>query len=680
MRAAANRVDDPAARRPAWCVFGAIPVAAAVFLFDARLLEPAPIYHDNAAIAYPTRVLVSTALQHGIFPLWDHWAHAGAPLCTLVVALPLSPIVLGLSAFGIYAQTTFLVELVVVDMLALVGMYFWLRTVADEGAALIGAVCYALSAILLIQAAINIEAVTTQAMIPWYALGLRRSLRGSRRGAGLLAGSLWIMFTTGYLGLDLFVVEIVTPYVLADDLLRGTGDGPPAQRWRGLGHVAVGVVLFLGIMNLAFLETYRQFGVDVTQVRQTPFDPFTGSARPDAVYTLLWPNLMSPFIVYPGGAHVFPLYAGSVTVFLVAAALRTLRTPWEPEARRVALLLAVAAAAFLATMSARHGGALFTEILPLYSRVRFHCWGLAVVVFFATTLGALGMRDLRERGGAGAPTLATVGLAAVGLLVLQRGAGELAAIRSYPQCYTLPLIAVLLSRSLRWRWPTRTILVIVLVLMEIGAVSRQIPSLRDGTSPAAVAARTSAALLALNEKVKTPDFPAPSNLRTPSAAGNVQYFTKVPTYAGYNPNIHPIIHRLQRDPRFAQLTSHLLYAAEADGLPAREPLEDVRLEQLTPNVIQARLTARSSPTLVTYASPFVPAWHLRVDGIPRETIASRFGLTTFSVEEGPHDVELRYRPPALWASAALSLISLATVLVIAVRREPPSCGVRTEER
>jgi hypothetical protein len=661
----AERAHESPASRPVWWIAAAIAVETAVFLFAARLLEPAPIYHDNAAIAYPTRVLVSTALWHGIFPLWDHWTHGGAPLCTLVVALPLSPIVLGLGVFGIYDQTTFVVELIGLHVLALVGMFSWLRTVADDDAAAVGALCYALSAVLLIQAPINIEAVATQAMIPWYALGLRKSLRVARRGAVVLALSLWVMFTTGYLGLNLFVVEILTPYVVADHLLVDAGGVPPGRQWRGFGHVAAGGLLFLGIVNLALVETYRHFGLNLTQVRQTPFDPFTGSAHPRALYTLLWPNRISPFVADASGAHVFPLYAGSVTVLLVLAALASLRPPWTHDARRVALLLPVVAIAFLATLSAPYGGKVFTTILPLYAKVRFHCWGLAVVVFLATTLGALGMRSLRERGGAGTVILVAFALSATGSFVLQRGVRDLAAIGSYPQCYTLPLVALVLSRFVPWSWPMRASLLVVLSVLEIGAVSTQIPSLRDGSSLVAAGARKSAAVLAGNERAKTTGFPAPPNERTPGAEGNAQYFTKVPTYAGYNPNIHPTIRRLQDNPRFAGLMAHIFYASDTDGVPARDPLDDVGLE-LTPNVVEARFNARAGPTLVTYSEPFTPAWRLRVDGVARETTQNAFGLTTFRVGGGPHHVELRYRPSGLAASVALSVVSLVIAFVIAV--------------
>src|SRR5262249_28662056 len=228
----------PAGGRSA--VGGTLPPPAtatcAVFRDGARLLEPAPIYHDNGALAYPLRVLVSTSLWHGVLPLWDHWTDGGAPLCSLVVALPLSPIVLVLSAFGIYRPTTFLVELVTLHVLALLGMYRWLCDLADEWAALLGATAYALSAIMLVQAPINLESVASQAMFPWYALGLRQSLRGERRGAAKVAVSLWIMFTTGYLGLNLFALEILTAYVVVDHLVIEHRRLEPGRRRRGLWY------------------------------------------------------------------------------------------------------------------------------------------------------------------------------------------------------------------------------------------------------------------------------------------------------------------------------------------------------------------------------------------------------------------------------------------------------------
>jgi hypothetical protein len=666
MGAADERAMGDAPTCPPWSLGLVIVGTAGAFVVAAGLLGSSPIYHDNGAIAYPLRVLISTALRHGIFPMWDHWTHGGAPLCTFLTALPLSPIVLTLGAFGIYDQTTFVVELVVLDVLALVGMFCWLRTLVDEATAVMGGVAFALSAILVSQAPINIEAIASQAMIPWYALGLRQCLRGLRRGAAVIAAALWVMFTTGYPGLNLFVLEIVTVYVVADHVfVRDSGASGTA--WRGIAYATIGGLLFVGIVNFALLETVRNIGLDVTQVRQTRFNPFTGSTHPAALYTLLWPNDLSPFEEYQGGAHVFPLYAGSATLLGVIASVAIPRRRWARDGRRVAILLAAASIAFVATTAKSYGGELFVHILPFYDKVRFHCWGLTVVVFLVTTLGALGLQELRARGGASATQLRAFVLAAVALLVLQRNVVDLAPIVAYPQWYTVPIVALLLSRRGPARWNLRMSLLVVASLFEMATVSRQIPSLRDGSSGMAALTRERAGALAHNETVKTAGFSPPPNQRTGHVPENAQYFTKVPAYAGYNTNIHATIRRLQDDPRFADLMSQIFYAIRTDGSVVDDGLTDVRLE-MTPNLVDAWFVAPSTPTLVTYAAPFTPGWRLQVDGAPTETTANVFGLTSFRVAAGAHHVSLRYRPPGLLASSMLSIASLGAAIVLAMGR------------
>lgn len=638
-----------------------------MFLDGARLLEPAPIYHDNGALAYPLRVLVSTSLWHGVLPLWDHWTDGGAPLCSLVVALPLSPIVLVLSAFGIYRPTTFLVELVTLHVLALLGMYRWLCDLADEWAALLGATAYALSAIMLVQAPINLESVASQAMFPWYALGLRQSLRGERRGAAKVAVSLWIMFTTGYLGLNLFALEILTAYVVVDHLVIEHRRLEPGRRRRGLWYAGLGWLLFGGIMNPALLETWRTFGVDLGAIRQVPLDPFVGSAWPESIFTVFWPNQISPFLEDVDGGHVFPLYAGTVVGVLVLAALSSLASTWgTARARRIVVLVAFAVPVFFATLTAAWGGHLFVAVLPLYGKVRFHCWGFTVVVFFATTIAALGMTDLRARGGASGWLLATTGVVVAGCFLLQRGIANVGTLAGYPQVYVLPAVALAASRRLRLAWPRRAAVLVALTIVEIALVARQIPSLREGVPPRlAAVTRRGADELAVNETMKTDGFPAPPNERTPPVPINQQYFTKVPTIVGYSTNIHPTVLRLQFDPRLWDLLGRLFYAADASGMPIVDRDADVTVRELVPDRVVA-VVRSAEPSQLTWSSPFSAAWRLSVDDVSQEAVANAFGFTSFALPAGSHVIELRYRPPGLAASAILSACSVLVTLALAL--------------
>ena len=657
-----------------------IAIDVLLFLLGARLLDPAPVYHDNGELAYPLRVLVSTALREGVLPAWDHWTHGGAPLCSLVTALPLSPLVLALGAFDIYGVRTFVVELLLVHLLALLGMFCWLRASVAPRIALLGAVCYALSAVFLVQAPINVEAVATQAMLPWYALGLRRGLEGRLPAAGLIACALWVMFTTGYLGLDLIALELLSLHGVLDHLAVQPGG---RRAWRGVAVVAFGWLLGAGILTPALLETYRHFQLDLSQLREAGFDPFTGASRPAALVTWLWPNGVSAFLEDQNGRHAFPLYAGSAVCLLVVSACDAFRRSNErPLARRVALLLVFAVLAFAATLPAAWGGELFTTILPLYDQTRFHCWGVAVVVFFTVTLAALGWRHLESVGGARDGVLAAFVVGALGLLAVHQADPDAARLLSYPQLYASAGLALVVSRRLRLDWRLRTYVVLAITLAEIAAVSPQLLSLRDSlTGHRAALLESGTAALAANEETKTAGFPAPPNTRSEIAPGNRQYFTKTPTLAGYNPNIHPAVRRLLEGAGLPKpLFGRILYAVDDTGRPLAEDALAVELTRFTPDRVEARVESRVGATRVTWSSPFTPAWHLSIDDAPAETRANTVDLTTFAVPPGAHTLALRYRPPGMTTNIAVAVGSalLAVCLAAAaLRRDSQGVTVST---
>ena len=68
-----------------------------------------------------------------------------------------------------------------------------------------------------------------------------------------------------------------------------------------------------------------------------------------------------------------------------------------------------------------------------------------------------------------------------------------------------------------------------------------------------------------------------------------------------------------------------------------------------------RLNQRSVLVLQT---PFDPGWHAFEDGRVARVLKADFGLLGVVLNTGEHTVELRYRPPFLYAGAAVSFVSL----------------------
>ncbi len=65
--------------------------------------------------------------------------------------------------------------------------------------------------------------------------------------------------------------------------------------------------------------------------------------------------------------------------------------------------------------------------------------------------------------------------------------------------------------------------------------------------------------------------------------------------------------------------------------------------------------------IVVFQTPFDSGWHAFTDGRATPTLKVDAGLLGVALEEGEHRVELRYRPPLLYAGAAVTLLSCSVL-------------------
>ena len=63
-------------------------------------------------------------------------------------------------------------------------------------------------------------------------------------------------------------------------------------------------------------------------------------------------------------------------------------------------------------------------------------------------------------------------------------------------------------------------------------------------------------------------------------------------------------------------------------------------------------------SMLVLQTPFDPGWHAFQDGQSAPVLNVDAGLLGVALEGGEHTVELRYRPPFLYAGAAVSFVSL----------------------
>jgi Bacterial membrane protein YfhO len=66
----------------------------------------------------------------------------------------------------------------------------------------------------------------------------------------------------------------------------------------------------------------------------------------------------------------------------------------------------------------------------------------------------------------------------------------------------------------------------------------------------------------------------------------------------------------------------------------------------------------SQRSVLVLQTPFDPGWHAFQDARAAQILKADFGLLGVVLNAGEHAVELRYRPPFLYAGAAVSFVSL----------------------
>jgi hypothetical protein len=67
--------------------------------------------------------------------------------------------------------------------------------------------------------------------------------------------------------------------------------------------------------------------------------------------------------------------------------------------------------------------------------------------------------------------------------------------------------------------------------------------------------------------------------------------------------------------------------------------------------------------IVVFQTPFDAGWHAFIDGGARPTLKVDGGLLGVALDDGEHRIELRYRPPLLYAGAAVTALSCGVLLL-----------------
>lgn len=677
--------------------FIVLTISITIFICSTKILSSTPIYHDNLTLGYSLRVLMSTSINNGIFPLWDHWIHGGNAMTSVYMAGNFSPIILLLSLFGVYTIKTFLIEILLMHILCFSGMYLWLKTYVNHYIALFGCFCYSLSFCLLVQTPINFEALVSASMMIWFAYGFKLALIKKRLGIGISAISLWIMFTTGYLGVNIIQLQFVITFCVIEFLLS-SDYLKKRDYWsiiKSIGYACIGFILFLMIFNFAILETYHYLHFDFSQIRQGNFNPFHGALKFSTIYTMLFPNQIPTFLVdqYMGGIAL--LYCGSLMTFFSMYAC----TQYKRN-KNIVLIAIATTVIFSAMLSEYHTIAiLMTHTIPFLHKVQYHGWNVTLINFFVVTLGCIGMMYFYENKEFGNkyPFFFIVLYALFGILQTEDAnysryllypsmEANYGKYLTYPQMFTFLIFILLIiyvyrrnqspgniniykmgkaneeeanTRAIQREIPVFQIC--ILTLLTAAEIAMLAPSLIFYSNKPAVD------IIQRIEQAKHNQFDIVENERNDDGLKiNLQYYSKVPAIHGYHPSMHPAMFKLKKNNQFNNLLKKIFYQADENANPIQYGIVDVKIKTFNPNEIKVDINSLEDNTLMVWSSPYTSNWVLREGDTKIKTSKNIHGLTAFTVNKGLHTMTFKYNPPYLFFGFILCslgiLISVALLL------------------
>ena len=641
----------------------------AIFLSSSRGPTGTFLEHDNFALAYPARVLVSTAQNAGIPALWDHWSHGGVPLNTLFMPYPESPVIRCVGFFGIYTPSLFTAEITIYFFLCFLGTFLWLRFYGTPLMAIMGAAAFSLSGYFIYQAPINIEGLAGPCLYPLLLWGFRLCFAEQEAGAAVVAVAAWIMLTTGYLGTNIVALQLLPLFSFGEWSLtrRDKGKALLPQLRRPAIYLALSGLLVTALLSFPIAESYSFFRFDFGQIREAGFSPLTASAAVQSLGTLAFPNLVSPFVPDASDGHIGFIFLGLISLFFVLFGLRN-----KDQRPLKTYLLLFSIFVFCANQSDRFGfGGVFMRLIPFYKQVRFHVWNMILALLFLVPLAMLGLRDFFEtsaspsqlRKESALAASATAAIAAISLLLVDAHPARVAG-RGVFQCGQIYAFALFLAGlpfliSLRRIRPQAALLLVGALMMGEFYVMRA-DHVHLGMEYAGQERR---------ESEKTDRFAPGVNERTILTEANSEYFDKQIAFQAYNPLVLPAYKKLL-DEKKGDARKYFHYVFYPASLLAATAPAAPRVGFEAADTKSLRVVIRNDgtePEPFIWSSPFSRNWKLKIDHQDSVLAPTAEGLSLFAAPPGTSTVELEYAPSYYLFCRVLKWGAMIALLLISLR-------------
>jgi len=513
------------------------------------------------------------------------------------------------------------------------------------------------------QTQINFESVVSVAVLPWIAIGMKYCMRGMLKGIGILAFAIWIILTTGYLGMNVIVIEFVTFFILVEAIILLL---VKKLAWKefllGIYYILCG--LFLGglIVNYPFVENFIYYGTSFATMRDASFTPYAASANLFSLFTLYFPNHIWSFSGDGFSAFTGIMFFGSIPLYMVIYSL-TKRKNWTCTI----LLLCFFILSFLTMLSPKYFFARWISMnFPLLKYIRWHVWFLPISVFFLATLASIGMTEFFDDKWKRTKMLAYIVFVIGAFLVAIKQSGSIfTSIKTYlfyPQTSIYIVLGILIILSFQ----KLNKLLYIVSIIEMVIVSWSFGLFGNNLYYRGLTVQEAKAREAI--KIQTQYFPSIQNERSGEDSHiNPQYYSKQPALYGYDPVIHPALASFVNTPEYPVVMKYLFYPVNPTGYPDMNGDFTINLIRLTPSSAEASIRIQSDKKIV-WSSPHSPFWMLSIDSVATQTQQSRFGLTQFSLNKGTHVIRFAYRPPYFIPSMLLSLFCLGISIYLFTKK------------
>jgi hypothetical protein len=620
---------------------------------------PFPILHDNAFLGLPSRFLISISLRSGIFPLWDPYIGAGVPLHSIYTSIGLSPIVWALSLLRKYDTVLFILEILVLNFFGFAGMWFWLKTKSSTFISFLGALSYSLSPYLLFQAKINLEAMGSAVAIPWICLGAYQISKQNSIGVGVLAGGLGLAFTSGYLGINVLMLELLGIWAL----LLICIDFRTLVRFdlkKSQINVSVSIIYFLAssilcafLFSIPISETLINLNLDFFTKRNV--DPFTASIQLESLKNL-FDNRVNPFIADPFGGHDVMLYVPSILMGGLIYGL------YKPNRVIIATLLAFAIT-LMACLSKEYSVAKFlVSLLPGFKEIRFHAWLSILLVFFLITMGSLGLSKLYRDSQYGRTEYRPAILLTI---IITTATYFTQSDRDWTYLFITTLISVASLISFQKiaisAKPIRLLLSICVALLSLSQL--YLASIRwdlEGFNKR-FGVQTKEIQQRQREVIRNtlPTFTIPPNTRDlfpeyPDSEN--EHYSKRPLVEGYLPQRNPAISKLIAEGQIGRLK---YYAITSDARPIQ-----YKLTSLTPNQFKIKFLEDLGNQSITITVPYSPNWKgYDNNRNPLNIQRNELGLMEIPSVNRENFISMEYEPKWLKLMLILTVCSWAFILI-----------------